>query len=155
MNETTLAIGLLGVFGTLGLMVYIIQSVIFMTILKKLGSSVSWCGWIPIVRLFSLDAVANGGCTRAVLDFITSIIYIVVYVIVALAGDGNEALNIIGTAVAGLYLMTHYIILTQIQYKASRLLGFDSIVIIANIVFRGLMWIILACAGRPIHRDEY
>lgn len=133
----------------LALIIWVISSLIMMTVYKKAGSENAWFAWIPVLRDMECSKVATGKYTLGLVNLgICIISNIASFMVSAMGSDDTSDVMAILLVFTGLIAVVAYtVIKVYLQYHVAKKFGYGAWFILLSIFASAIGWLVLAASN--------
>lgn len=139
----------LAIWLILALIIWVISSLIMMTVYKKAGSENAWFAWIPVLRDMECSKVATGKYTLGLVNLGICIISNIASFIVSAMGsdDISDVMAILLVFVGLIAVVAYTVINVYLQYQVAKKFGYGAWFILLSIFFSAIGWLVLAASN--------
>lgn len=133
----------------LALIIWVISSLIMMTVYKKAGSKNAWFAWIPVLRDMECSKVATGKYTLGLVNLGICIISNVLSGIVSsMRSDSlDDAALVLMIIVMLIAVVAYTVIKVYLQYHVAKKFGYGAWFILLSIFASAIGWLVLAASN--------
>lgn len=133
----------------LALIIWVISSLIMMTVYKKAGSKNAWFAWIPVLRDMECSKVATGKYTLGLVNLGICIVSNVLSGIVSsMRSDSlDDAALVLMIIVMLIAVVAYTVIKVYLQYHVAKKFGYGAWFIILSIFASAIGWLVLAASN--------
>lgn len=133
----------------LALIIWVISSLIMMTVYKKAGSKNAWFAWIPVLRDMECSKVATGKYTLGLINLGICIISNVLSGIVSsMRSDSlDDAALVLMIIVMLIAVVAYTVIKVYLQYHVAKKFGYGAWFILLSIFASAIGWLVLAASN--------
>lgn len=133
----------------LALIIWVISSLIMMTVYKKAGSKNAWFAWIPVLRDMECSKVATGKYTLGLINLGICIISNVLSGIVSsMRSDSlDDAALVLMIIVMLIAVVAYTVIKVYLQYHVAKKFGYGAWFILLSIFAGAIGWLVLAASN--------
>lgn len=133
----------------LALIIWVISSLIMMTVYKKAGSKNTWFAWIPVLRDMECSKVATGKYTLGLINLGICIISNVLSGIVSsMRSDSlDDAALVLMIIVMLIAVVAYTVIKVYLQYHVAKKFGYGAWFILLSIFAGAIGWLVLAASN--------
>lgn len=133
----------------LALIIWVISSLIMMTVYKKAGSKNAWFAWIPVLRDMECSKVATGKYTLGLVNLGICIVSNVLSGIVSsMRSDSlDDAALVLMIIVMLIAVVAYTVIKVYLQYHVAKKFGYGGWFILLSIFASAIGWLVLAASN--------
>lgn len=133
----------------LALIIWVISSLIMMTVYKKAGSKNAWFAWIPVLRDMECSKVATGKYTLGLVNLGICIVSNVLSGIVSsMRSDSlDDAALVLMIIVMLIAVVAYTVIKVYLQYHVAKKFGYGAWFILLSIFASAIGWLVLAASN--------
>ena len=133
----------------LALIIWVISSLVMMTVYKKAGSEEAWFAWLPILRDMECSKVATGKYTLGLMNLGICIVSNVLSGIVSsMRSDSlDDAALVLMIIVMLIAVIAYVVIKVYLQYQIAKKFGYGAWFIILCILCSAIGWLVLAASN--------